>query len=141
MCRVLGYRPSLGTFRRFYVNSISNGWLSFSRHSLMSCCLSKKFDSLKNWNDRYFWIDASICPISIPWHTSLSVVKDPLPSYDRVNIELLNLMDHHYMGLLDYVTSADPFKVKTKERTLTEREILLNDETVNMTVAPSTEII
>nr|GEV99713.1 hypothetical protein [Tanacetum cinerariifolium] len=34
------------------------------------------------------------------------------------------------MGLLDFVKSADPFKVKTRERTLAEGEILLNDETV-----------
>ncbi|GKA86886.1 hypothetical protein Tco_0808597 [Tanacetum coccineum] len=40
-------------------------------------------------------IDASICPIFISWHTSVSVVKDPLPSDNRVNIELLNLLDHH----------------------------------------------
>ncbi|GKE68422.1 hypothetical protein Tco_1526494, partial [Tanacetum coccineum] len=48
MCRVLGYRPSLGTFRKFYAGSISNGWLSFWRRGLTPCCLSKKFDSLKN---------------------------------------------------------------------------------------------
>ncbi|GJS27692.1 hypothetical protein Tco_0488312 [Tanacetum coccineum] len=48
MCRVLGYRPSLGTFRKFYVSFISNGWLSFSRRGPTPCCLSKKIDSLKN---------------------------------------------------------------------------------------------
>nr|GEY49042.1 hypothetical protein [Tanacetum cinerariifolium] len=95
MCRVLGYQPSLGTFRRFYVNSISNGWLSFLRSSPTPCYLSKKFDSLKNWNDHFFWINASICPISVSWHTSVSIVKDPLPSDNHVNIELLNLLDHH----------------------------------------------
>ncbi|GKF87246.1 hypothetical protein Tco_0258123 [Tanacetum coccineum] len=76
-CRVLGYRPSLDTFRRFYVNSISNGWMSFSRRGPTPCCLSKKFDSLKNWNDHFFWIDASICPISVPWHMGASILKDP----------------------------------------------------------------
>ncbi|GKA96855.1 hypothetical protein Tco_0818950 [Tanacetum coccineum] len=29
------------------------------------------------------------------WHTSVSIVKDPVPYDDRVNIELLNLLDHH----------------------------------------------
>ncbi|GJV13186.1 gypsy type transposase [Tanacetum coccineum] len=116
-------------------------------------------------------------PISFPWYTSLSVVKDPVPSDDLVTIELLNLLDHHCtiirrypgmflclvglsrsfndlymrptlltdnesdMGLLDYVKTADSFKVKNKERTLAEGEIPLNDETVNMIVAPSAEII
>ncbi|GKC93508.1 hypothetical protein Tco_1158950, partial [Tanacetum coccineum] len=182
MCRVLGYWPSLVTFRRFYVNSISNGWMSFSRRGPTPCCLSKKFDSLKNWNDHFFWIDASICPISVPWHTGASILKDPPPSDDRINAELLALLDHHrtiikrypetflclvglsrsfnnvlvrptllqddgsvfyfaYMGLLDFVKSVDPFKVKTGERTLAEGEIPLNDESVNMTVPPSVDII
>ncbi|GJU23888.1 hypothetical protein Tco_1157230 [Tanacetum coccineum] len=107
----------------------------------------------------------------------LGAAKDPLPSDNRVNVELLNLLDHHRtvirrypetflclvrmsrsfddvhvrpillkddesdMGLLDFVKSADPFKVKTGERTLTEGEIPLNDKTVNMIVPPSAEII
>ncbi|GKF83409.1 hypothetical protein Tco_0245065 [Tanacetum coccineum] len=45
------------------------------------------------------------------------------------------------MGLLDFVKSVDPFKVKTGERTLAEGEIPLNDESVNMTVPPSVDII
>ncbi|GJV54917.1 hypothetical protein Tco_1455922 [Tanacetum coccineum] len=48
MCRVLGHQPSLGTFRRFYCNSISNGWLSFSKRGPTPCCSSKPLDSLKN---------------------------------------------------------------------------------------------
>ncbi|GKF02252.1 hypothetical protein Tco_0029175, partial [Tanacetum coccineum] len=41
----------------------------------------------------------------------------------------------------DFVKSADPFKVKTGERTLAKGEVSLNNETVNMTVPPSAEII
>ncbi|GJU08002.1 hypothetical protein Tco_1124432 [Tanacetum coccineum] len=102
---------------------------------------------------------------------------DPLPSDDRINAELLALLDHHRtiirwypktflclvglsrsfddalvrptllhddgsdMGLLDFVKSADPFKVKTRERTLAEGEVPLNNETVNMIVLPSADII
>nr|GEU59432.1 putative transposase (putative), gypsy type [Tanacetum cinerariifolium] len=95
MCRVLSYRPSLATFRKFYVNSISNGWMSFSRRGPTSCCLMKNFDSLKNWNVHFFWIDASICPISFPWHAGAFILKDPLPSDNHVNAELLGLLDNH----------------------------------------------
>ncbi|GJW98225.1 hypothetical protein Tco_0180033 [Tanacetum coccineum] len=125
----------------------------------------------KNWNDHFFWIDASICPISVPWHMGASILKDPFPFDDRVNAELLALLDHHrtddesdglrpsppflfiyvclyssnllfaYMGLLDFVKSSNPLKVKTEERTLAEGEIPLNDETINMTVPPSAEIV
>nr|GEY77529.1 hypothetical protein [Tanacetum cinerariifolium] len=49
--------------------------------------------------------------------------------------------DRSDMGLLDFVKSADPFKVNTGERTLAEGEVPLNDETVNMAVDPSAEII
>nr|GEU81819.1 hypothetical protein [Tanacetum cinerariifolium] len=45
------------------------------------------------------------------------------------------------IGLLDFVKSADPFKVKTRKRTLTQREIPLNNETMNMTVYPFVEIV
>ncbi|GKC72572.1 hypothetical protein Tco_1118455 [Tanacetum coccineum] len=177
MCRVLGYRPSLDTFRRFYVNSISNGWMSFSMRGPTPCCLLKNFDSLKNWNDHFFWIDASVCLIFVPWHAGVSILKDPLLFDNRVNAELLTLLDHHRtiirrypetflcliglsrlfddvlvrptllkddesdMGLLDFVKSANPFKVKTRERTLAEGDIPLNDETVNMIIPPFAQIV
>ncbi|GJT78804.1 hypothetical protein Tco_1045529 [Tanacetum coccineum] len=112
----------------------------------------------KNWNYHFFWIDVSICLISVPWHAGASVLKGPLPSNNHVNAELLALLDHHRiiirrypetflclvglshsfddvhvrptllkddgsdMGLLDFVKSADPFNVKTGERTLVEEE-------------------
>ncbi|GJX35505.1 hypothetical protein Tco_0247062 [Tanacetum coccineum] len=95
----------------------------------------------------------------------LGAAKDPLPSGDRVNTELRNLLDHHRtvirryletflclvglsrsfddhhvrptllkddenMGLLDYVKSADPFKVKTGERTLAEADGVVISEPV-----------
>ncbi|GJU45101.1 hypothetical protein Tco_1202367 [Tanacetum coccineum] len=103
------------------------------------------------------------------WHTSVSIVKDPIPYDDRVNIELLNILDHHrtiirrspkiFLCLIGLSRSFNDihvhltllkddesgglhlFHVKTGERTLAEGEIPLNNETVNMTVAPSTEII
>ncbi|GJZ30986.1 hypothetical protein Tco_0576033 [Tanacetum coccineum] len=102
--------------------------------------------------------------------------KDPLYSDNRVNVDLLALLDLHRtiirrypetfmcliglsrsfddvlvrptllqedrnMGLLDFVKSADPFKVKTGEWTLAEGEVSLNNESVNMIVPPSAKII
>ncbi|GJS75445.1 hypothetical protein Tco_0725326 [Tanacetum coccineum] len=177
MYRVLGHPPSLGTFRRFYCNSYSNGWLSFSKRGSGPCCVSKPLDSLKNWNDRFFWIDASICPIFVPWYNEASVRKDPLPSDDVLDLDLLDKLDKNRtlirkytetflclvglsrsfddpaarptlfncdnsdMGLLDFVKSADPFKVKTRERTLTKGEVLLLTETADMVVAPSAQTV
>ncbi|GJZ96494.1 hypothetical protein Tco_0668828 [Tanacetum coccineum] len=126
MCRVLGYPPSLGTFRRFYVNSISN---------------------------------ATVCPIFVPWYNDASVKRDSLPSDNLVNLELLDRLDNNrtlirrypetflclvrliHMGLLDFVKSADPFKVNTGERTLAEGEASLFTKTVDMVVTPSAQTI
>ncbi|GJW37779.1 hypothetical protein Tco_0060699 [Tanacetum coccineum] len=95
MCRVLGHQPSLGTSRRFYVNSISNGWLSFSRRCPTPCCFSKKFDSLKSWNDHFFWIDAIICPVFVLWYSDVSVRRDPLPSNNLVDFKLLEKLNNN----------------------------------------------
>nr|GEU84864.1 transposase (putative), gypsy type [Tanacetum cinerariifolium] len=98
-------------------------------------------------------IDASVCPLFISWFDGTSVVKDPLPVVEVVDlpcVELLNEnrtlirkypetflclvgVSHSFvemdvrptllqnndeeMGLLDFVKSADPFKVKVRERT------------------------
>ncbi|GJY72631.1 hypothetical protein Tco_0476334 [Tanacetum coccineum] len=95
MCRVHESIPTIGTFRRFYCNSITNGWLSFSKRSGVGtpCCYSKNLDSLKNWNNHFFWIDASVCPISVPWFEGVSVKKDPLPSDEVVDLPLVERLN------------------------------------------------
>ncbi|GKE05959.1 hypothetical protein Tco_1397977 [Tanacetum coccineum] len=45
------------------------------------------------------------------------------------------------MGLLDFVKSADPFKVKTGERTLAEGEVSLITETTDVVVAHSVQTV
>ncbi|GKB62271.1 hypothetical protein Tco_0918457 [Tanacetum coccineum] len=45
----------------------------------------------------------------------------------------------HEMGLLDFVKTADPFKVKTGERTLAENEVPLLTETEDMVIAPASQ--
>nr|GEU43092.1 hypothetical protein [Tanacetum cinerariifolium] len=167
MCRVLGHQPSLGTFRKFYVNSYSNGWLSFSKRGPFPCCVSKNLDSLKNWNDHFFWIDNFVCPIFVSWYKDVSIKRDPLSCDDLVDLPLLDkLNDNHtrirkyletflclvglrrsfvdldaHMGLLDFVKSADPFKVQTRERTLVDGGVPLLSETVDMVVAPSDQTV
>ncbi|GJW07478.1 hypothetical protein Tco_1569901 [Tanacetum coccineum] len=179
MCCALGRVPTVGTFRHLYVNCISNGWLSFSKCGGVDdpYCYSKKFDSLMNWNNHFFWIDASVCPLSIPWFSGTSAVKDPLSVDEAVDlpcVELLNenrtvirkylevflclvglsrsftktdvrpILLHNNdeeMGLLDFVNSADPFKVKTGERTLAENEVLLVTETEDRVISPSPQPI
>ncbi|GKE09487.1 hypothetical protein Tco_1413038 [Tanacetum coccineum] len=45
------------------------------------------------------------------------------------------------MGLLDFVKSADPFKVKVREQTLADNEVPLNTETEDRVISPSAQTI
>ncbi|GJY48642.1 hypothetical protein Tco_0438598, partial [Tanacetum coccineum] len=88
LCRVHGFEPTVGLFRCLYVNSKNKGWMSFSkRPGNDAVCYTKPLDSLKNWNDRFFWVDAFACPASFPWNTSKSVPKDPFPKSSEFNAE------------------------------------------------------
>nr|GEV28962.1 hypothetical protein [Tanacetum cinerariifolium] len=60
--------------------------MSFSkRPGSDAVCYTKPLDSLKNWNDRFFWVDAFACPASFPWNTSKGVPKDPFPKSFEFN--------------------------------------------------------
>ncbi|GJV12823.1 hypothetical protein Tco_1354364 [Tanacetum coccineum] len=42
-------------------------------------CYTKPLDSLKNWNDHFFWVDDFDCPASFSWHIAKNVTWDPAP--------------------------------------------------------------
>nr|GEX86484.1 hypothetical protein [Tanacetum cinerariifolium] len=80
LCRVHRIIPTVGLFRYFYVNFKNSGWMSFSKRSDNDfVCYTKPLDSLKNWNDTFFWVDDFACPSSFPWYTSKHVTRDPAP--------------------------------------------------------------
>ncbi|GJR88617.1 hypothetical protein Tco_0212628 [Tanacetum coccineum] len=96
LCRVHDCEPTVGLFRCFYVNSKNKGWMSFSkRPGHDAVCYTKPLDSLKGWNDHFFWVDAFACPASFSWHTGKSVSKDPFPQSTEFNAE-------HYASLVAY---------------------------------------
>ncbi|GKA97963.1 hypothetical protein Tco_0825857 [Tanacetum coccineum] len=54
-------------------------------------CYTKPLDSLKNWNNRLFWVDERIFPTVMAWRTSAP--KDGMPpaaSYSSVDVTTLN---------------------------------------------------
>ncbi|GKE28910.1 hypothetical protein Tco_1444294, partial [Tanacetum coccineum] len=54
--------------------------MSFSKHSNNApVCYTKPIDSLKNWNNHFFWIDDFAYPASFLWHTGKHVTRDPDP--------------------------------------------------------------
>ncbi|GJY43923.1 hypothetical protein Tco_0432136 [Tanacetum coccineum] len=90
--------------------------MSFSkRQGSDAVCYTKPLDSLKNWNDHFFWVDSFACPASFPWHTSKTVSKDQ-------------------MDLFSFIWTVDPTKVRIVERQRGEDEPKLLDATVGRTV-------
>ncbi|GJU56539.1 hypothetical protein Tco_1230253 [Tanacetum coccineum] len=91
--------PTVGLFRCFYVNSKKNGWMSFSKRSDNApVCYTKPLDSLKNWNNQFFWVDDFACPALFPWHTAKYLTRDPAPVADDFNA-------HDYATLVAHPSS------------------------------------
>ncbi|GJS46463.1 hypothetical protein Tco_0596584 [Tanacetum coccineum] len=80
----------------------------------------------------------------------IGVLKDPLPIDDAVDLICMELLNDNRivirnndeeMGLLDFVKSADPFKVKVGERSLAENEVPLQTKTEGRVISPFVETI
>ncbi|GKB49620.1 hypothetical protein Tco_0900373, partial [Tanacetum coccineum] len=62
------------------IRAAKSGWMSFSKRSDNApICYTKPLDSLKNWNNHFFWVDDFACPASFSWHTAKHVTRDPDP--------------------------------------------------------------
>ncbi|GKD81266.1 hypothetical protein Tco_1348105, partial [Tanacetum coccineum] len=54
-------------------------------------CYTKPLDSLKNWNNRFFWVDERVFPTVVDWRTSAP--KDGMPtanSYSAADVTVLD---------------------------------------------------
>nr|GEZ91221.1 putative transposase (putative), gypsy type [Tanacetum cinerariifolium] len=56
-------------------------------------CYSKPLDSLKNWNNRFFWVDDCVFPPAVEWRTSAS--KDGMPKSGTYSVEAVRVLDTH----------------------------------------------
>ncbi|GJZ86052.1 hypothetical protein Tco_0657662 [Tanacetum coccineum] len=94
-CRVLNIIPTLNLFRIFYVPSYKSGWMSFSKRPGKNTlqCYTKPLDSLKNWNNRFFWVDERIFPTVVEWRTSAP--KDKMPSANSYSAADVTILDTH----------------------------------------------
>nr|GEV04572.1 hypothetical protein [Tanacetum cinerariifolium] len=45
----------------------------------------KPLDSLKNWNNRFFWVDECVFPTDVDWRTNAS--KDGMPANGTYSVE------------------------------------------------------
>nr|GEV16760.1 hypothetical protein [Tanacetum cinerariifolium] len=63
------------------------GWMSFSKRPGKNTpqCYSKPLDSLKNWNNCFFWVDECVFPPDVEWQTNAS--KDGMPASGTYSVE------------------------------------------------------
>nr|GEY40275.1 hypothetical protein [Tanacetum cinerariifolium] len=130
--------------------------MSFSkRFDSSSVCYTKPIDSLKHWNDHFFWVDAFACSASYPWHTDKNVSRDPLPKSTEFNVDRYAFLVAHPapfqkflflavfftylfvyvdMDLFALIQVADPTKVKVVVRERADGEAKLLDSTVGRVV-------
>nr|GEV56604.1 hypothetical protein [Tanacetum cinerariifolium] len=56
-------------------------------------CYTKPLDSLKNWNNRFFWVDERVFPTIADWRTSAP--KDGMPAENTYSPETVRVLDTH----------------------------------------------
>ncbi|GJW08420.1 hypothetical protein Tco_1570843 [Tanacetum coccineum] len=136
--------------------------MSFSKHSDSDVvCYTKPLDSLKHWNDHFFWFDSFACPASFLWHTDKNVSRDPFPKSTEFNADDYDVLVAHpalfrkfsepflclvgmrlhsgrgYLSQMDlsaFIHVVDPTKVKIVERERAEGEIRLLDSIIGRVV-------
>ncbi|GJT65921.1 hypothetical protein Tco_1017401 [Tanacetum coccineum] len=94
LCRVCNINPSVGLFRYFYMNNYKNGWFGFTKRPNVRACYSKNLDSVKNWNDHFFWVDEFVVPANarFGWFSGINIVKDRAPTISEYNVEHANTL-------------------------------------------------
>nr|GEV48123.1 hypothetical protein [Tanacetum cinerariifolium] len=56
-------------------------------------CYTKPLDSLKNWNNRFFWVDERVFPTVVDWRTNAP--KDGMPAENTYSVEAVRALDTH----------------------------------------------
>nr|GFA59428.1 hypothetical protein [Tanacetum cinerariifolium] len=71
------------------------GWMSFSKSPGKNTpqCYTKPLNSLKNWNNRFFWVDECVFPTAVDWRTNAS--KDGMPANGTYSVEAVRALDTH----------------------------------------------
>nr|GEY25924.1 hypothetical protein [Tanacetum cinerariifolium] len=93
--RVLNIIPTLSLVRVFYTPSFNSRWMSFSKRPGKNTpqCYTKPLDSLKNWNNRFFWVDERVFPTVVDWRTSAP--KDGVSAENTYSAEAVRTLDAH----------------------------------------------
>ncbi|GJX87057.1 gypsy type transposase [Tanacetum coccineum] len=94
LCRVCNIEPNVSLFRYFYTHNYKNGWFGFTKRPNVRACYSKNLDSVKNWNDHFFWVDEFVVPANarFSWFSGSNIVKDRAPAPSEYNVEHINAL-------------------------------------------------
>ncbi|GJS54608.1 hypothetical protein Tco_0627970 [Tanacetum coccineum] len=85
------FRIPVNLFRYFYTHNYKNGWFGFTKRPNVRACYSKNLDSVKNWNDHFFWVDEFVVPANarFSWFLGSNIVKDRAPAPSEYNVSML----------------------------------------------------
>ncbi|GJU62417.1 RNA-directed DNA polymerase, eukaryota, reverse transcriptase zinc-binding domain protein [Tanacetum coccineum] len=104
LCRVCNIEPDVSLFRYFYTHNYKNGWFGFTKRPNVRACYSKNLDSVKNWNDHFFWVDEFVVPANarFKWFSGSNIVKDRAPTPSEYNVEHINTLIAHASPFLRF---------------------------------------
>ncbi|GJZ85208.1 hypothetical protein Tco_0650547 [Tanacetum coccineum] len=106
----------------FPEGKISSGWMSFAKRPGKDTpqCYVKPLDSLKNWNNRFFWVDERVFPTPVAWRSSAP--RDNKPTADSYSEADVATLDTH---------SAESAATEVPPETNLEQEVLTMGPPVN----------
>ncbi|GKF27611.1 hypothetical protein Tco_0093953, partial [Tanacetum coccineum] len=81
-------------------------------------------DSVKNWNDHFFWVDEFVVPANarFSWFSGSIMVKDRAPAPFEYNVERVNTLIAQASSFLRDGFECFPRKVRIVERQRAEHE-------------------
>nr|GEV39539.1 transposase (putative), gypsy type [Tanacetum cinerariifolium] len=84
-------KPSINT--DFTGRTITDPTIAASKRSDTGpVCHTRPLDSLKHWNDHFFWADASVFPFVVPWHNNKTLRKDLQPTPDEFDADVCDYL-------------------------------------------------
>nr|GEX76312.1 putative reverse transcriptase domain-containing protein [Tanacetum cinerariifolium] len=60
-------------------------------------CYTKPLDSLKNWNNRFFWVDERVFPTVVDWR--MNAPKDGMPAEGTYSIKAVRVLDTRHTSI------------------------------------------
>ncbi|GJU44948.1 hypothetical protein Tco_1202214 [Tanacetum coccineum] len=132
----------------FYTSSYTKGWMLFAKRSdVAPVCHSKHLDSVKNWNNHFFWVDSMAFLLFVSLKSKI-ISKDLPSKLSQYDTEAFDLLRTHtasfwkfsepflcWMDLFAFIRHSDPTKVLIGERDLAKREVKLLKMTEGRTVS------